>query len=92
MRPRSSQRAKNGCLVVVVYCLTTCLLLAANRVLVVSAYAAVVPQAFDVDKLRTLFQFLAMVALVVPEWWVLDKLLQKWRQVRRAVGHRVGSD
>ncbi len=65
---------RTGCGLLVVACIVTGILLQVNRVLVISIYAAVVPHELDYVRLRTVLQFLLMIALLLPEWWLIDRL------------------
>jgi hypothetical protein len=53
-------------------CLMSCLLLIVNRMLVTSLYSVLVPTSFDHPKLRTVLLFVAMIALLFPQWWLID--------------------
>jgi hypothetical protein len=66
------RRRRTGCGLLLGSCVITCVLLVVNRVLVTSIYAALVPPEIDPPKLRTALAFLAIVALLFPEWWWID--------------------
>ena len=66
------RRRRTGCGLLFVACAVTCLLLVANRMLVTSVYAALVPPDVDPPKLRTTLSFLAIIGLLFPEWWLID--------------------
>ncbi len=85
IRKGSMRIRRNGCGLLFGACVVTCLLVLANRVLVSSLYAAVVPARFDYDRLRTMVQFLFMVGLLLPEWWFLDRLAQLLRAASRGL-------
>ena len=84
MKRRASSRIRRtGCGLLLVASTITCLLVLVNRVLVMSVYAAIVPSRFDYDRLRAVLQFLLMIALLLPEWWVIDRIAQL---IRRSPG------
>jgi hypothetical protein len=70
-------------------CLITCLLLVVNRVLVNSIYLLVVPPGMDYARLRTVLQFLFLIVLLLPEWWMIDRVWQFWARLRSASGDGV---
>ncbi len=65
-----------GCSLLIVACVVTAIMLQANRIFVIAVYAATVPNEFDYARVRTVLQFLLMIALLLPEWWLLDRLTQ----------------
>ncbi len=84
----------HGCALLLVTCLTACVLLLINRVLIAWAYLLVTPQQWDNDKLHTLALFVGPVLLILPEWWLFDavsrrvsRLFSRARktEIRRAV-------
>ena len=77
MKRRDAPRTpRGGCGLLVVASVITCLLLLVNRVFVTSLYAVVVPSKFDYDRLRIMLQFLFMIGLLLPEWWLIDRIVQ----------------
>lgn len=79
---RKNSRRSGGPLLVVVT-LVTCLLLIGNRVLAGSLYHAIVPENLDIPKGRTIISVLAMIGLLLPEWWLIDWILGKFKAVYR---------
>jgi len=77
---RTRRPRRGGCGLLLLSCLVTCGLLLANRVLVTSLYLIMVPPQFDYAQLRTVVQFVFMVVLLLPEWWLIDRLRQ-WTRV-----------
>jgi hypothetical protein len=79
LRNRNQQR-RSGCLPLTVVCFTTCCLLIVNRVIVLSLYLLVVPEAVDHPKVQTLVTMIMIVGLLLPEWWILDWIASRpWR-------------
>jgi hypothetical protein len=81
-RRRKNARRSGGPLLVAVT-LMTCLLLIANRVLAGSLYHAIVPADLDIPKARTIISVLAMIGLLLPEWWLIDRILGKLKAAYR---------
>ena len=82
-RRRSAQRS--GCGLLVQATVITCALLVLNRIVVASLYAAVVPPNAQHPKLRTVVSMLAIIGLLVPEWWLLDAGIVRLRRVLRGL-------
>ena len=78
-RRDAPRKPRGGCGLLVVASIVTCLLLLVNRVFVTSLYAVVVPSKFDFDRLRIMLQFLFMIGLLLPEWWLIDRIVQLLR-------------
>lgn len=68
---RKDTRRSNGSLLVRAT-LVTCMLLVANRVLAVSLYRVLIPASIDFPKVQTIVSVLAMIGLLLPEWWLID--------------------
>ncbi len=79
LRNRNQQR-RSGCLPLVVACLTACCLLILNRVIVLSLYLLLVPEALDYPKVQTLVTMIMIVGLLFPEWWMLDWVAGRLRR------------
>jgi riboflavin transporter FmnP len=78
---------RSGCSLLVVATLVTCMLLVCNRILAASLYRVAVPTDFDFPRVRTVVSMLAMVGLLLPEWWLID-----WTAARfKAVYHWIES-
>jgi hypothetical protein len=75
----AARKPRSGCGLLVVASVATCLLLLVNRVFVTSLYAVVVPGKFDFDRPRIMLQFLFMIGLLLPEWWLIDRIVQLLR-------------
>ncbi len=81
LRRDSLHIRRTGCGLLVVACVVTGILLQVNRVMVISIYTAIVPHHLDYVRLRTIVQFLLIIALLLPEWWLIDRLtylVRKW--------------
>lgn len=83
MRRRSRRRL--GCGLLVVAVAVTCVLLVVNRLIVSSFYSAVVPGEWDFPKIRTVVCFVVLVCLLVPEWWLIDWVMEGVRRVVRSL-------
>ncbi len=76
----SQQQRRGGCLPLAVACITACCLLVLNRIIVLSLYLLLVPEALDHPKVQSLITMIMIVGLLFPEWWVLDRLTHRlWR-------------
>ena len=82
---RTLTKRRSGCGLLLAACFTTCLLLLLNRVFVTSVYRWVVPESLDYPRLRTVVQVLLIAVLLLPEWWVIDRLSQLLRNAMRAI-------
>jgi hypothetical protein len=87
---RRKDTRRSGATVLVRMTLVTCMLLVANRVLAVSLYRVLVPASFDIPKVQTIVSVLAMIGLLLPEWWLIDwstaKLKSLFRWLEAAQG------
>ncbi len=81
MRKPARRIRRTGCGSVLVTCGVTCVLLALNRVLVTSFYAALVPPALDFARFRVIVQFVAMIVFLLPEWWLIDLVMLQIRRL-----------
>ena len=71
-RRRKKARRSGGRLLVTAT-LVICVLLVVNRILAAfRLYRVIVPASFDYPKVRTIISVLAMVGLLLPEWWLMD--------------------
>ncbi len=83
-RPRDARRS--GTSVLVRTTVVTCILLVINRVLAVSLCRALLPARIDIPKVQAMVSMLAMIGLLLPEWWLLDwstsrlKALFRWME------------
>lgn len=85
MRSLWSLRIRHaGCGWLVSACVITCLLVVANRMLGNAIYDLLVPRTLDQPKFRSMTVFLAIIGLLVPEWWLLDWCAERVRHVLRA--------
>ncbi len=76
---------RSGCSLLALTTLVTCVLLVCNRTVAAAVYRLAVPAAIDDPRLRTVLLMLAMVGLLLPEWWLLDALAGRLR----ALYHRL---
>lgn len=82
-RAATERGRRSGCGLLLLACLVTCGLLLANRLLVTSLYLALVPPRLDYPRLRTVIQFLLMVLLLLPEWWLIDRVVERARRLTK---------
>lgn len=87
MRTNKQQR-RGGCLPLAVACLTACGLLILNRIIVLSLYLLLVPEALDHPKIQSLLTMIMIVGLLLPEWWILDRIFHRvWRTPDDSMRH-----
>ena len=82
---RTPTKRRSGCGLLLAACFTTCVLLLVNRVFVTSVYRWVVPESLDYPRLRTVVQVLLIAALLLPEWWAIDRITRYLRNAVRAI-------
>ncbi|MHB0957464.1 MAG: hypothetical protein ACYC6N_18230 [Pirellulaceae bacterium] len=80
-----SRSRRSGCGLLVIACGVACALLLVNRVLVLSLYLMLMPAALDHPKLRTLVVMLGIVALLIPEWWLIDLISARFARLRHGL-------
>ncbi len=78
------KRGRSGCGLLLLTCAVACALIALNRALVTSFYGAIVPPSLDFPRFGVFIQFLAMIALLLPEWWLIDWTLHRIRRLYKA--------
>ena len=83
-RPGRSRNRHAGCGTLASAVLITCLMLVANRLLARALYELSVPARFEFERLRTVIEFLLMIGLLFPEWWLLDRLTKVVRNWLRS--------
>ncbi len=71
-----SRTHRSGCGLLVVASAVTCLLWLMNRLVVASLYGVIVPDDFEYARLRVILQFLLLIGLLFPEWWLIDRTIQ----------------
>jgi hypothetical protein len=77
-----------GCLILLIACAVTCLLLIVNRIVGHAVYDLLTSHGADQPKLRALIVFLAIIGLLFPEWWLIDYTTERIRRLRRGTGKR----
>lgn len=75
-----------GCLMLLLACAVTCLLLIVNRIVVHALYDFLTPRGADHQKVRALIVFLATIGLLLPEWWLIDGTAERIRRLRGGNG------
>jgi hypothetical protein len=80
---RRKRARRTGCSLLVTATLVTCALLVMNRIVVASLYVVTVPSNLDYPQGRTVVSTLAMIGLLLPEWWLIDWLTAKLKMMYR---------
>lgn len=78
-RVRALEQRGSGCGLLLAALASACLLLLANRIIVLSLYGLLVPPRWDYARLRTLIQLFLITGLLLPEWWLWDRTLRGLR-------------
>ncbi len=81
MRRQTGRGARTGCGLLLVTCGVTVLLLLLNRLFVSSLYDVIVLPAHDSPRVRIVVLFLSVLLLLLPEWWLIDRVTQQFRRL-----------